>query len=262
MNDAETKVMTFTGVSSTTLPVTGVGATGSDIPTGNIASMSWNELLSQSNSPSGTGSGTLTPGAGRIFFAGMMFDRLRVRSVSLVVRPLVLPSSTTTGNPTITLYAAWDRYGGEETGSNQVPTATSITSDPSAKAVTWTAGGSGSTLRTWIHSVSRDRYQYMTIQHLPSLVSWTPQSAQLSEVFSPKIYFVAMGQNTVTSPLVQFQILIRCTIEFQGGYSSTSLNFPGSANALSLAAADSTDSAQLYTLTQRIRDFQKENPDE
>lgn len=226
MNDNETKVMTFTGVSRVVLPVTGITATGAEVPAGSVAVRSWSQLLNQIGTFAAQSTQALTPSSGRAFFAGMMFDRLRVRSLSVVIRPLVLPSSSTTGNPTITLYAAWDRYAGEEGASGgSVPTSSSIMSDPSAKSVTWTAGGSGTSLRTWIYSTNKDRYQYIAIQHSLSLVSWVPQQAQLSNFFAPKLYFTAIGQNTVTDPTVQFQVLARVTLEFQGGYSSTTLNY-------------------------------------
>lgn len=233
MNDNETKVMTFTGVATTSVPVTTYNVTAENpAPSGNIAALTWAELLNQPVEPSGTGSQIITPKAGRFFFAGMMFDRLRVRSVSVTIRPLILPPSFSTGSPTITLYAAWDRYAGEEGAS--LPSSTSITSDPSAKAVTWSSGGSGSPLRTWIYSTTRDRYQYMSITHDLTAVTWTPQTAQASVFFSPKLYIVANGQNNVTSPPVEFQLLTRATVEFQGGYSNTTLNYTSVSRSASL----------------------------
>lgn len=238
MNDNETKIMTFTGVSRVVLPVTGIDTTSASAPAGSVAFRSWSQLLNQAATFGNSGSSALTPSAGRAFFAGMMFDRLRVRSISVSARPLVLPSSTTTGNPTMTLYAAWDRYGAEESssGGSAVPTSASVMSDPSAKSVTWTAGGSGTPLRTWIFATKRDRFQYMAIQHNTSLVSWTPQYGELSNFFSPKLMFTLVGQNTVSDPSVQFQLLARVTLEFQGGYSSTTLNYTVPASVASPAS--------------------------
>ena len=228
MNDNETKIMTFTGVSTVTLPVVAIDATDTAIPAGSVGVRPWVQLLNQSGVQGTPGTSSFTPSAGRVFFAGMMFDRLRVLSVSASARPLVLPSSSTTGNPTLTLYAAWDRYAGEEGEGSAAPTYSSIMTDPSAKSVTWTSGGSGSPLRTWVYATRRDRYQYISIKHNTSLVSWTPQYSNLADVFAPKLYFTLVGQNTVTAPPVQFQMLSRVVVEFQGGYSSTSLNYPAS----------------------------------
>lgn len=233
MNDNETKVMTFTGVTTTSVPVTAYNTSEENpAPASNFAALSWAELLNQNVASAGTGSSAISPKAGRFFFAGMMFDRLRVRSVSVTIRPLILPPAFSTGSPTITLYAAWDRYAGQE--GPTTPTATSITSDPSAKAVTWSSGGSGTTLRTWIYSTTRDRYQYMSILHDLAAVTWSTSATQASAFFYPKLYVVANGQNNVTSPPVEFQLVTRATIEFQGGFSSTSLNYTPATDGNSL----------------------------
>ena len=247
MNDNETRVMTFTGVSRVLLPVTSITAVpapgsgtppSNPIPSGSVVYCSWTDLLRQSQVSAQSSGDSFTPQSGRIFFAGMMFDRIRVRSLSVSIRPLILPSSGETGNPTITLYAAWDRYGSETISSNALPTYTSIMSDPSAKSITWTSGGSGSPLRTWIYSMSRDRYQYAPIRHIASLVSWLPNRDTTSPLFYPLLHLTLIGQNTVTSPQVQLQILTRATIEFQGGYSNTTLNYVPPSGTNTVSATD------------------------
>lgn len=247
MNDNETKVMTFTSVIQLSLTPTSDGT---------VSSLDPLRLLSGAANVSGA----VTPQSGRLFFAGMMFDRMRFRSLSCTIRPISMPSSTATN---YSLYASWDRYGPFTDGA--VENSYSIQSDPSAKQVVWSSGGSGTSLRTYIYSTQRDKYQYFPIVHNTSLVSWIipSLSSQQSSASSPFFPSLLLSISAITAPSTpaQISILSRVTIEFQGGYSNNTLNYspPGT---VSLASADSTDSAQLYSLTQRIRDFQKENPDE
>ncbi len=219
MNDNETKVMTFSNVSDIELTLTGGSAQTSISPTA---------LFSEVQ----TSGYSVSPSAGRIFFAGMMFDRLRFRSVSVTIRPKVMPSSSATN---YIVYAAWDRYG--STLDTAEETNYSIRTDPSAKQVVWTPGGSGTPLRTWIYATSRDRFQYFNIRHVESLVQWTIGSSstpQDSSVFYPTL-LLNIEAVTTTSTSVQFTIHTRMTVEFQGGYSNTTLNYP---STRSLAAAN------------------------
>lgn len=220
MNDNETKVMTFSNVSDLSLTLSTDGSVQSFITP--IGLISGAQISGYS----------VTPRSGRIFFAGMMFDRLRFRSVSVTLRPKVMPSSSATN---YIVYAAWDRYGGTSDVAKE--TNYSIRTDPSAKQVVWTPGGSGTPLRTWIYATSRDRFQYFNIQHSQSLIEWTIGGVtvpQESSVFFPVI-LLNVEAVTSTSTSVQFTIHTRMTVEFQGGYSNTTLNYTPPTRGLAAA---------------------------
>lgn len=256
MNDDETKVMTFTSVSTVSL-------------TPNVSNSSSNSF-SPISLIGGLNSQTVTPASGRLFFAGMMFDRLRFRSLSVTIRPRTMPSTSATN---YTLYAAWDRYSGAATGASL--SSYSIQSDPSSRQITWSTGGSGSALRTYIYSTRKDRYQYFPINHTTSLVSWNIPSATTlgSESSAPFFPTLLLYIDAITAPETSpsVQILTRATIEFQGGYSNNTLNYTPPASGASVASLDTLSPSKLYelrrdqdidSLTKRIQQFQVENPDE
>ena len=236
MNDSETKVMTFTSVYSASITPTAEGATSI-----------YNPFMLLNGAIAGD-SITITPQSGRLFFAGMMFDRLRVLSLSITIRPQSMPSSSATN---YTLYAAWDRYGG--TSDSAAETSYSIQSDPSAKQVVWSSGGSGTPLRSYIYATRKDRYQYFPIKHNTSLVSWSvsapTSSQQLSSPSSPffPTLMVAVSAVATDSTVAQFSILCRATVEFQGGYSNNTLNYTP-ANP----AAASASEAPAVLLEERV----------
>lgn len=210
LNDNETKVMTFTSVSTVSITPNAVSQVS------NVFSAL--KLLSGPDAfPS------VSPTAGRLFFAGMMFDRLRFRSISCTIRPRTMPNTTATN---YTLYAAWDRYGSVE--SSPGSSGYSIQSDPSAKQVTWSSGGSGSPLRIYIYSTNRDRYQYFPIEHAGSLTSWEIPRGNASESYSSPFFpTLLLYIDAITAPdtAPSIQILTRATVEFQGGYSNNTLNY-------------------------------------
>lgn len=266
MNDNETKVMTFTSVLTGSVPV------GLE----NVLYVPFINLLN------GPGSDTIVgPRAGRLYFAGMMFDRFRVRSISCTIRPRVMPSSSATN---YTLYSAWDRYGGSRSDTGQ-PQSTlySIQSDPSAKQITWTPGGSGGALRTYIYSTNKDRYQYFPISHNNNLASWSIGSGFSTSMSAPFLPVLMLAIDAIVVPETNpsVNVLTRATIEFQGGYSSTSLNYTPasgasvlSAKTLSSLRPDSVYELRRYispeskaakedvdTLTDRIQKFQLDNPE-
>lgn len=255
MNDDETKVMTFTHV----IPVSVTPTAEGSVTVVNATSLVGSLQIS------GSDLNAITPQSGRIFFAGMMFDRLRIRSVSCVLRPQVMPSSTASN---YTLYAAWDRYGGVADTAQE--NSYSILTDPSAKQVTWSSGGSGIPLRTWVYSTRRDRYQYFPVVHNSSLVSWSFGSSATSSAGAPFFPTLLLSMTAITAPetAVQLTILSRVTVEFQGGYSNNTLNYIPPA---SRTVEDTLSPAKLYelrrdqdvdSLTKRIQQFQMENPDE
>lgn len=203
--------MTFTNVVSFSVTPVPTGATG------NLNPM----RLLQNSANVGT-TDVITPLSGRLFFAGMMFDRLRIRSLSCTIRPNIMPSSATN----FQVYAAWDRYGSVDAVSTE--TSYSIQTDPSAKTVTWTSGGSGSPLRTYIYSTRQDRYQYMPIEHESNLVSWhVPTSEQNYSSTTPFFPILLLSFFATSAPTQDLSVFIttRAVIEFQGGYSNTTLNY-------------------------------------
>lgn len=217
LNDNETKVMTFSSVYDASVSLNG-SATGTYSPLQLLAgSYRLGSLVTSSES-------AVTAACGRPFFAGMMFDRLRFRSLSVTIRPKAMPTSTATN---YTLYAAWDRYGtiADRAGENSY----SIRTDPSAKQVVWTPGGSGTPLRTWIYSTRRDRYQYFPIYHDDDLTGWNiqprdaPASYPSGAEFCPYL-LLAIEAVTSGAITVQFSLHARVVVEFQGGYSNTTLN--------------------------------------
>lgn len=216
MNDNETKVMTFSSVYDAAVSLSeGVGT----------MQVSAIQLLA--------GNQGVTATDGRPFYAGMMFDRLRYRSFSCVLRPRSMPTNTATN---YIVYAAWDRYVTSlDAPSNNLY---AVRTDPSVKQVVWTPGGSGTPLRTWIYATSRDRYQYFPIQHniTADPPSWTVPTTVGEGLFSPSL-LVSVEGVTSGSTSVQFTIHVRATVEFQGGYSGVSdlgvTAFSSSAPALS-----------------------------
>lgn len=172
----------------------------------------------------------------------MMFDRMRFRSLSVVIRPRAMPSTSATN---YTLYASWDRYGGEDRATDSPY---SIQSDPSAKQVTWTAGGSGTPLRTWIYSTAKDRYQYFPIIHNSNLTSWyvSLTTSGTTSPFRP-VLMLFVDAVTTASTVSEFTVMTRATVEFQGGYSNNTLNYSPASGA-SLQSLDSTNPSKLYAL--------------
>ena len=231
MNDSEIKVMTFSTVISRTLTPTAEGATSTIIPV---------YALGGTDIEDG-GTYGITSSAGRPFYAGMMFDRVRVRSLHCTIRPLAMPSTTATN---YTLYTAWDRYGSITDAA--VNSTYNIQTDPSSKQITWSAGGSGSALRTWIYSMARDRYQYSPIQHSLTTTPpyWTfnignPALVESAAPFNPTL-LLALQAVTTPETSVQLTLHFRAVLEFQGGYSVATLNYTGSAvgtNAQTSAAS-------------------------
>ena len=247
MNDNETRIMTFTSVCRLTLPP---GVISSTFGTGlasivridpinlmgpeykaEVVTTGENQVLQLTRST------FVTPQSGRVFFAGYMFDRLRIRSQSCTIRPSVMPTGSTAGN--YSLYAAWDRYGTPTTDGAGAHAPYDIFTDPSAKQVMWTPGGSGSPLRTWIYSTYRDRFQYIGILHNPSNDSvgnqptWTvaATAAGSGAAVSPTQPFYPVLILSLNIPstadntaAVTLYVTTRFVIEFQGGFSTTTLN--------------------------------------
>lgn len=227
MNDNETKVMTFTSVLTGVLNIQ---------PDSRYSDEKFSVMYLLSGFRGTSASSGVTPESGRPFYAGMMFDRVRFRSVSVTIRPKVMPSSTATN---YNFWAAWDRYGhiGDNPSSSGEDNTYSIMSDPSAKQVVWTPGGSGTPLRTWIRSTSKDRYQFFSIKHgngYWALNEGTDSGSyyQLG-IFHPQL-LVAAEAVTSTSTNIEFTIQCRFVVEFQGGYSNATLNYT-SANRLAVA---------------------------
>ena len=253
MNDNETRIMTFTSVCRLTLPP---GVISSTYGTGlasivridpinlmgpeykaEVVTVEGNQTLQL------TRSSFVSSQSGRIFFAGFMFDRLRFRSQSCTIRPSVMPSGSTAGN--YSLYAAWDRYGSPQFDGSGSRAPYDIFTDPSAKQVMWTPGGSGSPLRTWIYSTYRDRFQYIGIVHntanavANNQATWTltPSSSSSSAQSPSQPFFPVLilslnipstADNTAA---VTLYVTTRFVIEFQGGFSTTTLNMTGNRSA-------------------------------
>ena len=150
MNDNETRVMTFTSVCRVTMTPGVISTTYGT----NLASMIRLDPINlmgpifevapaasnpDTTPPTTVKSSYVTPVNGRIFFAGFLFDRFRIRSESCTIRPSVMPSSATAGN--FSLYAAWDRYGHPQSDSAGTRAPYDIFTDPSSKQVMWTSGG-------------------------------------------------------------------------------------------------------------------------
>lgn len=241
MNDNETRVMTFTNVIDDVQSLS-TGSSAVFYRTGVLLGAETNNQIK--------------PSAGRIFFAGMMFDRLRIRSISLTVRPKVMPSSTATN---YMVYAAWDRYtAGNENAAYNV---SSIRTDPSAKQVVWTPGGSGSPLRTWIYSTTRDRYQYLPINHATDLKYWYIYSTNTFSEFYPT-FLLAVEAVTAGSTSVQYTIIVRSVIEFQGGYSNTTLDYTPSARVASAQPATASLGERISSLEKMYNSNPADNNDD
>lgn len=247
MNDNETRIMTFTSVCRVTFVPGVISSTyGSSLASkvqldpinlmGPVYEVTPTPTDQDPDAVSIERSTVVTPQCGRIFFAGYMFDRFRIRSESCTIRPSVMPSGATAGN--YSLYAAWDRYGPPSRDHAGSSAPYDIFTDPSAKQVMWTPGGSGSPLRTWIYSTYRDRFQYIGIVHHDQNSSHSNQptwstmaSTQGASVYAPSQPFYPVLILSLNVPAssgspgsVTLYVTTRFVIEFQGGFSSTTLN--------------------------------------
>lgn len=210
MNDSETRTMSFTQNMDVPLTVS-AGNQG-------IASFfPFMEILSGERT-TGSGAPRVTQSSGRIWHAGMMYDRFRVKTCSVQVRPKIMPAAT--GVPNYTFYLAWDRYfqdfSAVETADPRI-----VTDDPSAKMVVWTPGGSGTPLTHYVYSLPKDRYQYVPIDHNGS-ISWDMGNANsLSRgAFVPTLrYVLDLGSDQVSSLTVRLIFQFRFTLEFMGAAS-------------------------------------------
>lgn len=250
MNDNETRVMTFTSVCRVTLVpgvisstfgsslasvvrIDPINLTGPEFKAEVVSGPEDSQMLHVTKST------YVTPQSGRIFYAGFMYDRFRIRSESCTIRPSVMPSGSTAGN--YSLYAAWDRYGPPDADGSGSREPYDIFTDPSAKQVMWTPGGSGSPLRTWIYSTYRDRFQYNTILHATSnreagnqptwtVISTSPLTTSASPVlpfFPVLILSLNVPSTADNTASVTLYVTTRFVLEFQGGFSTTSLNLAG-----------------------------------
>ena len=160
--------------------------------------------------------------SGRIFYAGMMYDRLRFRSVSVAVRPKMMPSAAGVAN--YTFYLAWDRYKNDLVGTVHANPRI-VTDDPSAKMIVWSPGGNASTLTHGVYSTYRDRYQYMGILHrfVSGSPYWElPSTASSADVpvFAPLLrYVLDIGSSLASDLTVRLIFQYRFTIEFMGAAS-------------------------------------------
>ena len=206
MNDSETRTMSFNRTMDLILEVAaGRRNTAFNIPFGAILS-------------GVVGSDDVEPRSGRVYYAGMMFDRFRVKSCSVQVRPKIMPAST--GVPNYTFYLSWDRYYNELTEPvSGTSTDTSIyASDPSSKMIIWAPGGNASTISHYVYSLPKDRYQYFPILHNAPSDLWTPVSSDNS--FYPTLcYLLDLDTSHSSARTVKLMFQFRFTLEFMGSAS-------------------------------------------
>lgn len=204
MNDSETRTMSFTQNIDLPLTVgTGVQGISSQLGFGGILS----------GSPSTV---SATSASGRVFYAGMMYDRFRVKSCSVQVRPKAMPVST--GVPNYTFYLAWDRYHFDISNAGLSSNPRIVTDDPSAKMIIWSPGGNASSISHYVYAVPSDRHQYVSIEHNLTPSWWTPEPS--SAVFFPTLRYVIDLGNEQTAPLtVRLIFQFRFTLEFMGSAS-------------------------------------------
>lgn len=237
MNDSETRTMSFTQNIDISLTIDandhGIAAF---LPLGNILS--------------GNVSSQIVT-AGRIFHAGMMYDRLRVKSCSVQVRPKMMPASN--GVTNYTFYLAWDRYYQDISAAELGADRTIVTDDPSAKVIVWSPGGNASTISHYVYSLPKDRYQYLRISHhhTGNPYGWSVQSDDSS--FQPTLRYVLDIGTPTTAPLsVSLVFQYRFTLEFMGATSfgsptlnrSSSSRFQPASDPYSSTPVDSSASGQ------------------
>lgn len=205
MNDSETRTMSFT--QNMDLPFT--FAPGVQ---GVCSSLSFGHILSGK-----TDSTNVDVSAGRVHYAGMMYDRFRVKSCSVRVRPKVMPAAT--GVPNYTFHLAWDRYFNDYEGTNEESANPRVvTDDPSAKMIIWSPGGNASTLSHYVYSLPKDRYQYVAIDHRNT--SWEIDRPLGLADFLPVLrYVIDLGNEQTTSLSIRLIFQFRFTLEFMGAAS-------------------------------------------
>lgn len=178
--------------------------------------------------------GGVDPSAGRIYYAGMMYDRFRVKSVSVNVRPKIMPAAS--GVPNYTFYGAWDRYHDDILSSELGPNPRIVTDDPSCKMIIWSPGGSAGGLRSYVYSVPKDRYQYLGINHgiSSSGGGWSVYTTR--DTFYPIYRFVLDAGGLRPAQLdIRLIFQFRYTLEFSG--------------AASIAAGDDTGALPISGVT-------------
>lgn len=156
--------------------------------------------------------------SGRIFYAGMMYDRFRIKSCSVRIRPKMMPAAT--GVPNYTLYIAWDRYFQDISAEELAADHTIVTDDPSAKMIVWSPGGNASTLSHYVYSLPKDRYQYITLARNTTNDPpyWINQNTE--HAFYPTLRYVLDLGNDQTDPItVRLVFQFRFTLEFMGSVS-------------------------------------------
>lgn len=209
MNDSETRTMSFTQNMDVPLTV-GAGVQGI------ASSLSFINILS-GGLTTGSGDPVVNASSGRIYFAGMMYDRFRVKTCSVQVRPKIMPAAT--GVPNYTFYLAWDRYDSDLSTTEMAGNPRVVTDDPSAKMIIWSPGGSASTLSHYVYSLPKDRYQYASIDHRGA-TSWDIDRPIGSPAFLPTLRYVIDLGNDQPAPLtVRLIFQFRYTLEFMGACS-------------------------------------------
>ena len=206
MNDAETRTMSFTQSMDISLTV-GVGVQGIS------SAFTIDNILA--------GSSAQTPmidsSSGRIFHAGMMYDRYRLKYCSVQIRPKIMPAAT--GVPNYTFHIAWDRYYNDLVMNELLSNPRVVTDDPSAKMIIWSPGGNASTLSHYIYSLPKDRYQYIMINHGGS-ESWTSHPGNGPNAFCPSLrYVLDLGYEQTNPITIRVIFQFRFTLEFMGAAS-------------------------------------------
>ena len=232
MNDAETRSMSFTQNIEYLIEVPANKR-------GTIQQMDLSGIVS--GAPTSTGGGQVTADSGRVFYAGMMYDRLRVKTISVSVRPKTMPAAL--GVPNYTFYMAWDRYA-SDVGSSEAANPRILTDDPSAKVVIWSPGGNPSPIYHRIYATEKDRYQYISIHH--ALATVPPPAANV-------VYWNFGTPGSVFFPILRFMLdlgvvpgtIVPATFVFQCRFT---LEFMGSASWAPGCDTDVSASARLFPL--------------
>lgn len=208
-NDSERRIMSFT--STTPLDIVfaaGTSAYYAERPFANIMSEN-------------VGSPNVTTASGRIFYAGMMYDRMRLISLQVELRTMIMPSTA----ENLAFWASWDRYYDDTEPASSTRT---VTDDPSARMVIWSQGGSSSALRMSLGAVGTDRFQYLPIQHNAALTSWFIQAANgqvQTGALNPVLRMALLLASTPAIPGgIRLYVQSRYTVEFSGAFSSATGN--------------------------------------
>lgn len=227
-NDAELRSFLFTQTFQSNLTLVAPGDTYI-----NNTVTNWSSLLAGSLTtavPSQVAFGQTTNA--RFYAACLMYDSLRLISLSVTIRPAGTPFSGTSiqglspFGPVLMCFASWDRYGQSPAVSSTTSALEQCRDDPSARYRGWGAGSEPQALWHRVTAIRRDFNNFINIGTNPTLstvvIPTNPSSASYSP-FSPNLLLSITLPDPVGTEPSPFDlpviVMVRARVMFQGSRS-------------------------------------------